>query len=682
MHIGTRTGIRRDKRTGLILSSLLSLIVVGYSLLYFNNTYPISEGWGINYAELMFQGKMPYRDFYYYLPPLNLFIDAIFWKLSFGYLLIFRAWYLAQRVLIYVLVFRLLRKYYNQYYAFLACVLTVFIATGDVYDLIGDYNQTMGLLTVLLTYCAVNFVSFESLRRKLLYMGTAGILLSFLMLNKQTIFLACGIVFFLVLTILCILRRDKNCWRYYLAVAVGFIIPTFILVAYLWFNNALIPFFEQVFLNVDGKGSLTTIIINSIASRTWQPALLCIILLVYALVAFENNDSLPLSAAIALVIGIVLHTYSSCMFFETQNLGRIIASSRSAIVAVFGCSVIYITGLVAMRRVDQKRSLDPNNKPIIVTISALLCLGLMCSVCLYSEPVSNEIYLNSGIFNLIQSVAASLLMLGGLGLLPVLIVKTITASNPNNQTRYEALLYIACGGFSLFYAALMGCGDSLPSSYAFRIIMPFVICLLLNVRMKHASISVIFKSCLIAVCILLSVSCVSQKISCSYSWWGSYMAPRSEKTYTVDIPAMAGIRVSADQKELYETVTHAIEEYSDEDDVVWGYPHIKLFNILTNRYNMDTFIPVLFYDVAADVYVEQEAELLSKNPPEVVVWEDIPYCIEVHEDVFRNGEPLKQRLIISLFETLLPESYEKVSEVGNVAVYIREDVYKAHQDQL
>lgn len=51
-----------------ILSLVLFLAVIGYSAIYANNTFPISEGWNVNYVELIWHGKVPYRDFYYYLP--------------------------------------------------------------------------------------------------------------------------------------------------------------------------------------------------------------------------------------------------------------------------------------------------------------------------------------------------------------------------------------------------------------------------------------------------------------------------------------------------------------------------------------------------------------------------------------------------------------------------------------
>lgn len=61
-----------------MLSIGIFLAVVCYSAIYADNTFPISEGWNVNYVELIWHGKVPYRDFYYYLPPLNLLVDAVF----------------------------------------------------------------------------------------------------------------------------------------------------------------------------------------------------------------------------------------------------------------------------------------------------------------------------------------------------------------------------------------------------------------------------------------------------------------------------------------------------------------------------------------------------------------------------------------------------------------------------
>ena len=51
---------------------------------------------------------------------------------------------------------------------------------------------------------------------------------------------------------------------------------------------------------------------------------------------------------------------------------------------------------------------------------------------------------------------------------------------------------------------------------------------------------------------------------------------------------------------------------------------------------MNTFVPVLFYDVVDDKYVQEEKELLKEKLPDIVVWKDIPYCKEVHEREFQR----------------------------------------------
>lgn len=67
---------------------------------------------------------------------------------------------------------------------------------------------------------------------------------------------------------------------------------------------------------------------------------------------------------------------------------------------------------------------------------------------------------------------------------------------------------------------------------------------------------------------------------------------------------------------------------------------------------MDTFVPVLFYDVVDDQYVLQEDELLQENLPDIVIWkDDVPNCKKVHEESYRNGEKLKQRELKEFWTT-------------------------------
>ena len=49
----------------------ITLVVVGvYNLMFFNRYLPLTEGWFLAYARLMAEGKVPYRDFYFFMTPL------------------------------------------------------------------------------------------------------------------------------------------------------------------------------------------------------------------------------------------------------------------------------------------------------------------------------------------------------------------------------------------------------------------------------------------------------------------------------------------------------------------------------------------------------------------------------------------------------------------------------------
>ena len=176
--------------------------------------------------------------------------------------------------------------------------------------------------------------------------------------------------------------------------------------------------------------------------------------------------------------------------------------------------------------------------------------------------------------------------------------------------------------------------------------------------------SFIYLLCIIACCIVTSA-----KIRCSYSWWGTVDESLAAKTYTSNIKALKGIKLSYNQKQLYDEIVEVVNENSDSDDTVFCYPHMKIFNVLCNNYNLDTFVPVVFLDVSADVYIENETKLLQDDLPDIVIWEEIEYSKETHEAVFRNGEPLKQRKMEVLFYKKFGKEYKLLKNIDNFKVY-------------
>ena len=81
------------------------------------------------------------------------------------------------RIAIYELMFRLLCRYFNRYAAFAACAFSAILCTASVYDLFGDYNQTIPFLSVLLLYCVLGFAEAADKKAAGKYLFAAGAML-------------------------------------------------------------------------------------------------------------------------------------------------------------------------------------------------------------------------------------------------------------------------------------------------------------------------------------------------------------------------------------------------------------------------------------------------------------------------------------------------------------------------
>ena len=242
---------RIDKQKNILGYLIIIAVELFFSSNYFFNTFPQSEGWFVNYIELIMAGKMPYRDFYYYLPPLNLLIDYVFWKFSFGFLIIFRVWYLIERTSIYIFVYKILNMRYDWIRSSIACSISAILCTCDVFDLFGDYNQHIVVLTVALVYFAIRFSQTNSESKKYQMLAIAGGIMGLMFLTKQTIFVSANIIYFIIFTVLCIKEKNRNYFKYILFIAVGEIIPIAIAFWYFIVNNSLINFIDQVFVSVE-----------------------------------------------------------------------------------------------------------------------------------------------------------------------------------------------------------------------------------------------------------------------------------------------------------------------------------------------------------------------------------------------------------------------------------------------
>lgn len=633
------------------------LVSLAYSSLYFFNTFPISEGWNVNYAELFLQGKMPYRDFYYYLPPLPLFLDVIFWKLSFGFLIVYRFWYLIQRITIYLLFYRLLCRYFSWKYVALSCAIAEILCTAEVYDLFGDYNQTVSFLGILLACASVNFVRSEKTRPKLKNLFLAGIVLGLMFLCKQTIVVAAFLVYIVALIVHCIINKDKYFLQYVLVTAAGAVVPIGLVAIWLAANDALIPFIDQVFLSVSGKGSILRIAVEGISLALLHADLWVLAFLTFAITLLPQKSGvgfrrLEIASVAATIIATVLIVIK---FNLLDFISAFFTDIKIVIILVVGAFPAILLFLFRRKIKHSGRWL----KGALFFWCVLFWGGI-----LYSKDILGAI-VSKGLFSLIETGFGTVVFYLQLIFLAYFLVGRIKFGT--QAKIIEELAMLSCAGISVAYASTMAAAGGVFAPHAVIFITPLVLGYTFA-KLKQNTVSRAFRCVLYGFCMILITITCAQKAVVSYSWWGTDSKPMWEKTYSTKLPALFGFTFSREDQEMYETISALIQDNSDENDLIFGYPFIKIFNILCNRYE-STFVPVLWYDVVGDGYVEETLHELEQNLPEIVIWKDVPGALQAHETAYRGGKPLVQRKIENFFKGIFPTKYVLLGDVNNVQVY-------------
>lgn len=637
------------------------LVLIVLSILYFgvywNRTISYIEGWGLNYSELISSGKVPYRDFYYYLPPLNLLIDWAIWKVSFKYILLNRVWRWLERFIIETLLYKILLRITKPSYACIATFLGSILGAATVFDVLGDYNQTCDLLvliaiSVLIKY-ADAFGKDDKEERKELFL--LGIIIGLAFLLKQTIFLSLTSLYFCVLTYFFIVNRKKRYFYNVIMVMVGAALPILIVSIYLLLNGAFDEFVRQVYLEVDSKGSIFNILFAfPRVLLNYRTIILSFVVLMSFWVLMWIQKQTYTAKNKNIVLTFVVFNFVSVYFLMYYN--EIVTFKKVG----YWIGLIYI-GVICLACVSLClfKERFPYHFRCGITLLSLIMIILYVFTC---KDLAYNIYVNTSAFNLIEELPTTLSLLG-------VIIGGILLYKYKNEPKELTFiqLIILAGALSSVVALSMSATDRIPN-LGMRLLVPYLSIYVLSIKTYGERIK---KAAAIIALFVICAICTSQKVACTYSWWGwEDEVISNDSNYKINVDGLEGFRTSQNVKNMYEEVMHVLKDNTDAASVIYGFPHIKIFNILCDNYNMNSFVPVPFYDVCADKYAKEDAELLQKNPPDIVIWCDMPSCMEVHEALFRGGDALGQRDIQKWFsEAVVREEYTLIAQYDSLFVY-------------
>lgn len=233
---------------------------------------PSSAGLFPYYAGLMLGGRMPYRDFFVVIPPLYFLKTAALMSVFGADIAALRAWEIATRSILGIVVYLWLARMVRPASAFIAAAAAIVVFSGDPADALTSYHHESVFWAVLAGF-ALSFLDWRRVRRDGALAAAAGFGASLAFLTKQTT--GIGITFALAIAIGLIAIREcgrRGAAIRLLAYAAGWSIPTAAVGAWLTREGALKPFLDAAFVSGPAsKGSLFAVLFRVVLQPLENP---------------------------------------------------------------------------------------------------------------------------------------------------------------------------------------------------------------------------------------------------------------------------------------------------------------------------------------------------------------------------------------------------------------------------
>ncbi len=643
--------IKKGNKERIIFAVILVIFILIYHSLWINKTYTMTEGWAAFFDELMIRGKVPYKDFYYQMPPINLLLNHIILKFCFGYTLLYRLWRLIERIVIFLLGYSILAKRIKPSIACYTGMITCVLQAANVHDLCGDYNQSNQLIIMIVALLLLKYYENIEDKKRYRYAFLIGICGGIMFLMKQPLVLAAVLAYLILFLLLVAFKIETKPIKVFFLIIIGACVPIIIAASWCLKNNCLQQCIDQVFMDVSAKGSLYMIVVGKLL-ETFDEYKLFVAASVFGFFAHNiriNNDLNDRNCGKKKYIYVLLIILSGLMLIYAFGLivnAAILLYMDTAMLFVVIIQIALIIGSWVSRKPD-------------ICICTAICLTFLILYLNIGEMT--ETFAIEGALN---TKVAHTLSMAFLWIIVWINYHVVTA---RRQIDVPALI-IAFSALTSGYSLVMTNGEVGVTTICAFLVVPAVVYLVY--RNIELSTDYFSRETIIHTILLIVFGiCLAQKLTCAYSWWGDEEESYWVKTEKSNIKTLKGFKFSKEELIKYEKLNEIISDNTDESSVIWGFPYTKVYNLFQDNYNMNGFVPVEFYDTCSDQYAEKEAQLLSENPPDIVIWQDIPGCIETHERVYRDGTELGQRKIVNWFVTVRESDYELIGQVDDVFVY-------------
>ncbi|MDD5456359.1 MAG: hypothetical protein PHV30_04920 [Candidatus Margulisbacteria bacterium] len=593
----------------------LILIVGSYQLLTINRYLPVQEGWFNYYSELIYRGKIPYRDFYLYIQPVYMFIMDCIYKLSRFFsvssILSMRIFGIVERIILVLLIYKIVSKINDRFIAFLCLVIAYFFYSSFNVDLPYSYYQTALFITILATVFMFNFITNERAGfTNIINIFLAGLFTAMAFLTKQS----SGILFSLFFIIVLILYAYRyhtftSLLKYLVIYIAGYLLPLIFFGIWLVRHDTVRNYFNQVYISTSSKGALRDILFGFI------PRL------------FDSIDIRKISLYIILFILVY--------FFAKKS-----KSKKNANYAPYSGFLVFT------------------------------CLIIASFLYSYFTPGLIENFLFLGNYQTIDHYLSFIIFFTVI--LIVFKAFYVWIINPYDK-KNMVFLYLSAVSFIWMFAHGM---SGVLEIHALLLAFPVVFLFLWDI-LKGDLTKKIFLIIFVVFSISSVIIISSSRYKTPYYWWGWGEPDVREARFSSKIPELEGFYLSASSLTCYEDIYNLIMRNSTPQDEVYFFPHISLFNVLTRRVN-SSFSAINYFDVCSDKYALKTAEYIKNFRPKIILFMHFPEDAWVtHENIFRAGKRSGQREIAQVINTLRENGiykrvyYKQVNNCYPIEVLVR-----------
>lgn len=657
------------------ISALCFWIVLFYST-FLLTLLPPQYGWWNYYAQRLSEGAFLYKDLYCFLMPYYVWLQTGFYYFFGNEVLLYYIVGVIFELIAAIIVFRLLCRMIHPVWALLFSFSGAVLQYSYLMYFPLDYNVLIADFVIV----AIYIVSLALFKKHTGLFLLGGFLFGFVAMMKQTLFI-------LIIVAACMLfyagekKYSKNEMRkplicFFSGVALS-VIPG---ILFLSSNNTLFLLFDLMMGAGKSKGSLMSILYRFIFYGLPFVELSCAILIVYYICrpSFSNHSWSFMS--------LNGHKY---LFLKVFSLGTLLLllkkaflflnSENFAVLSLALC-IFYLTYYYV-----KSKSIDISTKFIdIFVISKMnsVChffaehfiinsfiigtaLILLCKY--YGFDFRRWLFVNGSVYHvktILINIVFWVLFIYNLSLLVRLHL------TKKWETLKEEQL------FSIIYVCFVSMHFLSTAWMEELFIMPvFALVMALLFRRSLISNKIITQGVLIVVVIFVVFTAITQKQLMPYNWWcwSSVGLNNSDKVYVNSkISGLKGFTFDVDTEEAYENIIDAINLYSKRKDRVFNFPHIPLFNILTNR-STGMYAVAYYFDVCPDSIAALGEMQLRKNPPKMVIWNDFsPDIWNRHETVFRGGKRSGQRDILSWYDSVVVPNYCLVYQYKMLKVWAQD----------